>query len=158
MFDYIKEKLKYNKDKIIQIDHHLAHAASVYYTSDFKDSSILIVDGNGSDLETNSFFKGKSNQINLIDKSKYHGIGAVYSAVTKEILNLGTGSEGKTMGLAPYGKNDKKIKIRYKLNGINTNFSPFIKRMPYSDVLNQININFRTNPIKFRIKKANKKT
>ena len=55
MFDYIKEKLKYNKDKIIQIDHHLAHAASVYYTSDFKDSSILIVDGNGSDLETNFF-------------------------------------------------------------------------------------------------------
>ena len=157
MFDYIKEKLKYNKDKIIQIDHHLAHAASVYYTSDFKDSSILIVDGNGSDLETNSFFKGKSNEINLIDKSKYHGIGAVYSAVTKEILNLGTGSEGKTMGLAPYGKNDKKIKIRYKLNGINTNFSPFIKRMPYSDVLYHINSNFRPNPLKFRIKKANKK-
>ena len=57
MFDYIKEKLNYDKNKIIQIDHHLAHAASVYYTSGYNNSSILIVDGNGSDLETNSFFQ-----------------------------------------------------------------------------------------------------
>ena len=157
LFDYIKEMLKFDKKKIIQIDHHLAHAASVYYTSDFDNSSILIVDGNGSDLETNSFFSGKKNKISLIDKSKYHGVGAVYSAVTKEILNLGTGSEGKTMGLAPYGKTDSKINIRFKLNGINTDFSDFIKRMPYSDVLNHLNSNFRSNPIKQKIKKATKK-
>ena len=134
----------------------MAHAASVYYTSDFDNSSILIVDGNGSDLETNSFFSGKKNKISLIDKSKYHGVGAVYSAVTKEILNLGTGSEGKTMGLAPYGKTHSKIKIRFKLNGINTDFSDFIKRMPYSDVLNHLNSNFRSNPIKQKIKSYKK--
>ena len=58
-FDYIKENLKFNKKKIIQISHHLAHAASTYYPSGFKSSSILIVDGNGSDLETNSYFIGK---------------------------------------------------------------------------------------------------
>ena len=51
-FDYFKEKLKFNEKKIIQIDHHLAHASSVYYTSKFKESAILIVDGIGSDLET----------------------------------------------------------------------------------------------------------
>ena len=157
MFDYIKEKLNFNKNKIIQIDHHLAHAASVYYTSDFKDSSILIVDGNGSDLETNSFFLGKKNKIKLIDKSKYQGIGALYSAITKEVLNLGTGSEGKTMGLAPYGKRDNKINIKFKLKGINTDFSDFIKRMPYSDVLNHLNGNFRPNPLKQKIRKANKR-
>ena len=55
-FDYMKEKLKFNPKKIIQIDHHLAHASSVYYTSNFNKSSILIVDGNGSDLRTNSYF------------------------------------------------------------------------------------------------------
>ena len=55
-FDYIKSILKFPKKKIIQINHHLAHAASVYYTSGFNNSAILIVDGNGTDLETNSFF------------------------------------------------------------------------------------------------------
>ena len=155
MFDYIKEKLNYDKNKIIQIDHHLAHAASVYYTSGYNNSSILIVDGNGSDLETNSFFSGNNNKISLLEKSKYHGIGALYSAVTKEILNLGTGSEGKTMGLAPYGKKDNKIKIKFKLNGINTDFSDLIKRMPYSDVLNHLNPNFRPNPLKINTKKSN---
>ena len=61
------------------------------------------------------------------------------------------------MGLAPYGKTHSKINIRFKLNGINTDFSDFIKRMPYSDVLNHLNSNFRSNPIKQKIKKATKK-
>ena len=51
-----KKFLKFLK-KIVQINHHLAHAASVYYTSGFKNSGILIVDGNGTDLETNSFLR-----------------------------------------------------------------------------------------------------
>ena len=62
-FDYIKEKLNFNKKKIIQISHHLAHAASTYYSSDYQSLAILIVDGNGSDLETNSFFEGKRKKI-----------------------------------------------------------------------------------------------
>ena len=155
-FDYIKEKLKFDKNKIIQIDHHLAHAASTFYTSGFRKSAVLIVDGNGSDLETNSYYVGNKNKLTLIEKFKNQGIGAVYSAVTKEILNLGTGSEGKTMGLAPYGKKNKKIKIKYKLNGIRTDFSQFMRKMPYSDVLNQINNEFRPKLIKFKHKKANK--
>ena len=57
------KKLKISSKKIIQINHHLAHAASVFYTSGFKDSSILIVDGNGTDLETNSFYYGKGTKI-----------------------------------------------------------------------------------------------
>ena len=157
MFDYIKEKLNFNKKKVIQIDHHLAHAASAYYSSGYKKSAILIVDGNGSDLETNSFFYGYKNKIILKDKSKYHGIGAAYTAVTNNILNFGTGGEGKTMGLAPYGAKNNKIKLRLFLKNINTNFSSFMRRMPYSDVLNHINENFRPNVIKQKIRKANKK-
>ena len=63
MFDYIKEKLNFDKKKIFQISHHLAHAASTYYTSNFKKSSILIIDGNGSDVETNSYFMGENYKI-----------------------------------------------------------------------------------------------
>ncbi len=156
-FDYIKEKLDFNKNKILQIDHHLAHAASTYYSSNYKSSAILIVDGNGSDLETNSYFLGKGNKIKCIEKYKNHGIGAAYGAVTNQILNLGTGGEGKTMGLAPYGSFNKKIKINFKTNGIKTDFKKFMLRLPLSDVLNHINPNFRADPLRIKLKSANKK-
>lgn len=156
-FDYIKEKLNFNKKKIIQISHHLAHAASTYYSSDYQSSAILIVDGNGSDLETNSFFEGKRNKINLIENYKFHGIGSAYGAVSYNILNFGTGGEGKTMGLAPYGKYNKKIKINYKIKGIKTDFKKFMFRMPISDVLNHINPNFRPYPLRQYLRPANKK-
>lgn len=148
-FDYFKEKFKFDIKKIIQIDHHLAHAASVYYTSKFKESSILIVDGIGSDLETTSFFKGEGKKIKLIKKYREFGIGTAYGSVTNHILNFGTGGEGKTMGLAPYGaKYRNQIKIKPKFDGIKTDFSSFMKRNPLSDVLNQLNENFRPDPIK----------
>ena len=38
-----------------------------------------------------------------MDKYKARGIGAVYGMITNHCLNLGTGGEGKTMGLAPFG-------------------------------------------------------
>ena len=62
-FDYLKSIFKFDKSKVRNISHHLAHAASTYYTSKFKESAILIVDGNGSDLETTSYFHGKTNNI-----------------------------------------------------------------------------------------------
>ena len=136
-FDYIKSILKYPKKKIFQINHHLAHAASVYYTSGFKNSAILIIDGNGTDLETNSFYQGKNKKIKLIDRYKGQGIGALYNVITKDCLNLGTGGEGKTMGLAPYGKKNRGILnfSRVKLEGIKTDYSSLLKRQPYSDIL-----------------------
>ena len=110
----------------------------------------MIVDGNGSDIQTNSYFHGTKNKniFKFIDGYKNHGIGAAYGAVTKEILNLGTGGEGKTMGLAPYGKYDKKIKIQYSIDGIKTDFSKFMLRLPNSDLLNQINSNYRLQVIR----------
>ena len=148
-FDYLKSILKFPEKKIVQINHHLAHAASVYYTSGFKNSAILIVDGNGTDLETNSFYEGKNDKIKLIDKYKGRGIGVVYNVITKDCLNLGTGGEGKTMGLAPFGEKGKPIldfsKVIY--DGIETDYSSILRRMPFSDIL--------TLSGKNRIKKIN---
>jgi len=136
-FDYIKSKLKISEKKIFQIGHHLAHAASVYYTSGFKDSAILVVDGNGTDLETNSFFEGKDDKIKLIDNYKARGIGALYYNITVDCLNLGDGGEGKTMGLAPYGNKGKPVLdfSKVKLNGIITDYSSVMKRLPFNDIL-----------------------
>ena len=145
-FDYLKSILKFPEEKIIQINHHLAHAASVYYTSGFKNSAILIVDGNGTDLETNSFYEGKNDKIKLIDKYKGRGIGVLYNIITKDCLNLGTGGEGKTMGLAPFGEKGKPIldfsKVIY--DGVETDYSSILRRLPFSD----ISTSSGKNPIK----------
>ena len=47
-----------------------------FYTSGFKKTwfLILIVDGNGSDLETTSYFEGNNFKINLIENFKYYGL------------------------------------------------------------------------------------
>ena len=155
-FDYLKKIFKLNPKKIRIINHHMAHAASTFYSSGFDDSAILIVDGNGSDLETTTYYKAKKFKINFLKNYKFHGIGACYGLVTMGILNLGLGGEGKTMGLAPYGRKFKNIKfnIKCKLNGIKNDFSDFMRRMPCSDILNQINNKYRVNALKTNIKKC----
>jgi len=155
-FDYLKKILNFNPKKIRIVNHHLAHAASTFYTSGFKESAILIVDGNGSDLETTTYYQAKDFKINFLENYKYHGIGACYGLVTS-ILNLGANAEGKTMGLAPYGRKNRKVsgfKIDCKLDGIKNDFSNFMRRMPCSDVLNQINKKYRVNSIKQKVKKC----
>tara|TARA_Y100000590_G_scaffold452227_1_gene594934 strand:+ start:822 stop:3050 length:2229 start_codon:yes stop_codon:yes gene_type:complete len=156
-FDYIKSKLNISEKKIIQINHHLAHAASVFYTSGFDDSAILIVDGNGTDLETNSFFEGKNKKIKLVDKYKARGIGSVYGMITNHCLNLGTGGEGKTMGLAPFGNKGKPVLdfSQVNLKGIVTDYSNIIKRMPHSDILS-FNKNIDIDKFTIHLKKRKK--
>jgi len=139
-FDYLKHKLDFDPRKIIFIEHHTAHAASVYYSSGFTDAGIIIIDGNGSDYRTTTFFEAKNDQINYLDSYRNYGIGGVYNAVSQFILGFGYGGEGKTMGLAPFGEPyEKVLEINGKFDGIKTDFSNFMRRMPYSDVLNQIN-------------------
>ena len=50
------------------------------------------------------------------------------------------------MGLAP-GKYIK-IKIQYSIDGIKTDFSKFMLRLPNSDLLDQINSNYRLQVIR----------
>lgn len=140
-FDYLKIKWNIDPRKIHIISHHMAHAASTYYTSGYDRAAILVVDGNGSDVETTSYFLGKESSITLLENYKYHGIGSCYSVVTNTILNFGVGEEGKTMGLAPYGKDYPPVlKLHADLKGIKNDFSSLMRRQPYSDVLNHINI------------------
>ena len=112
-------------DKIHVMGHHLAHAYSVFYSSKFEKSAILIIDGRGSDKETQSLYVGNiETGIELIETTSTIGIGLLYAAVTHEI-GFGHLQEGKTMGLAPYGANsDKKfMKFPHEYNGIVTDYS-----------------------------------
>lgn len=90
-------------DKIVYVDHHLAHACSAFYPSNFTDAIVLVIDGQGELIAT-SVFVGKRKENNL--KKVYEtqtSLGYFYAAVTEHI-GFYSGQEGKTMGLASYGK------------------------------------------------------
>jgi carbamoyltransferase len=150
-FDYLKTKLDVPPHKIVQISHHMAHAASVFYTSGFDEAAILIVDGHGSDLETTSFLTASNGKIRYLDSYRARGIGAVYAAVTNWVLGLGDGGdggEGKTMALAPFGApHEPVLSFDGAFDGIKTDYSAFMRRMPYYDVLNHVDRAHRVNPL-----------
>ncbi|MFA6423571.1 MAG: carbamoyltransferase C-terminal domain-containing protein [Patescibacteria group bacterium] len=88
---------------IYYVKHHLAHAASVYFTSQMDETAILIVDGQG-ETEATSIFQAKGNQIKLIKKYDFnHSLGFLYSAISI-FCGLGGFGAGKLMGLAAYGE------------------------------------------------------
>lgn len=110
--------------KIRIINHHLAHAYSVFYSSGFESAAVLIVDGRGSEKETQSLFLATKGKIELIESTKVIGIGLLYAAVTQAI-GFGLLQEGKTMGLAPYGAGAKKQIFQFPrlFNGVTTDYS-----------------------------------
>lgn len=99
----IRKKLKYKKD-ILFVEHHLAHAASSYLVSPFKEAAILTVDGVG-EWATTTYGYGKENEIKLLKQINFpHSLGLLYSAVTAYLGFKVNNDEYKIMGLAPYGK------------------------------------------------------
>jgi len=112
-------------NKISIINHHLAHAYSVFYSSPFSNAAVLVVDGRGSDRETQSLFHATEQGIRLIASTAKIGIGLLYAAVTHAI-QFGLLQEGKTMGLAPYGgKSSKIFRFDGRFDGIVTDYSSF---------------------------------
>lgn len=120
--------------KIIPVSHHLAHAASSYYTSDFDKALVFIADG-GGDLvngyeEAESLYiatrqnglqlleqRLQTNAIHTLSREQFHlypYMNEIYRteqiSIAKKyeqityILGFGWNQSGKTMGLASYGK------------------------------------------------------
>lgn len=109
----VKKKLKYNGD-ILFIEHHLAHAASAFLISPFKEAAILTADGVG-EWTTTAYGYGKGNDIELIKEIKFpHSIGLLYSTITAYLGFSVNNSEYKVMGLSAYGNMDKDTNEYYK--------------------------------------------
>jgi carbamoyltransferase len=90
-------------EKVHQVGHHLAHAASAAYTSGWDECLIVVNDAMGEmeSLSVYDFHDGKFEKIRTVAAND--SIGILYSLVT---LHLGfdfNSDEYKIMGLAPYG-------------------------------------------------------
>ena len=101
--------LKVNDPKKVKtLDHHLAHAASAYYsTKDSKETLIFTADGIG-DQKCTAIWIGKGNKIRMLKSwGKEGGLGWAYSLVTEGLHYIHGDGEGTVMGLACYGDPEK---------------------------------------------------
>ena len=115
IFNYTK------KPKVKFYQHHLAHAASSFLLSGFKESLIMVVDGQG-ELESISIgvgftTKNGNKKIKFIKSYPIDlSLGYFYDQIS-EYIGLGHWSAGKTMGLAPYGNEIIKFPFQLLKNG-----------------------------------------
>jgi carbamoyltransferase len=84
-------------------EHHLAHAASVFYISPFREAAILTVDGVG-EWATTCLFTGGGDGIHQLREIRYpDSIGLYYATMTSYLGFEVNEGEYKVMGLASYG-------------------------------------------------------
>ena len=100
----IKKALKGFKGEIIFPEHHLSHAAHAFYTSPFKESAILTIDGVG-EWSTTSYGFANNDSIKITNDIRWpHSLGLFYSAFTYFLGFKVNEGEYKLMGLSSYGK------------------------------------------------------
>ena len=99
-----------NIPEIKFVNHHYSHALTAYYCSGYKDAIIITADGHGEEnctvlwkVENGAFEKLK--EINIP-----HSLGWYYAAFTSFLGFRVYDGEGKTMGLAPYGRPNERFR------------------------------------------------
>jgi len=85
-------------------DHHLAHAAAGYYTGDFTEACVVVIDSIG-EFDTLTIWHGKEEKgLRRIYSQQYpHSVGLWYSAITQRIGLKPQEDEYILMGMAAYG-------------------------------------------------------
>jgi len=106
IYDNLKEIEPSFKKKDLNLlftEHHISHAASSFYPSNFKESAILTIDGVG-EWSTASICKGEDKKMEILKELHFpHSVGLLYSAFTYYLGFRVNSGEYKLMGLAPYG-------------------------------------------------------
>jgi carbamoyltransferase len=93
---------------IVRVEHHQAHQAQAFYASPFHEAAIITVDGRSwdrverlGDTMSLTISKGTDNGIQTLYESN-HSLTSLYYSISLQLFGKRY-SEGKTMGLAPYG-------------------------------------------------------
>lgn len=98
----------YLKQYNIQADivtqwHHESHAAAGYYTSEFQDAAVVVIDAIG-EFETLTIWHAQGNRLKKVYSQGYpHSLGLWYSAMTQRCYLKPNEEEYILMGMAAYG-------------------------------------------------------
>ena len=96
----------YDRDRVIFVNHHRAHAASSFWASGFPEANILSLDGSGGS-ESGLLGVGRGTQIEVLRTISNHGSwGLTYELITEKLGFRRHSGEGKVMGLAAYSTPD----------------------------------------------------
>jgi carbamoyltransferase len=97
---------------IDNVEHHLAHLASAFFVSPFREAAVVSVDGFG-DFASLMWGTGRDKHIEMVDCTYFpHSLGLFYLAITQYLGFPNYGDEYKVMGLAPYGQPTEIEKMR----------------------------------------------
>jgi carbamoyltransferase len=110
------EALKVNtesiKAQLHKVEHHVAHLASSYFVSPFREAATVSIDGFGNFVGTMWGF-ARDKSIDVKHRTFFpHSLGLFYLAFTQYLGFMNYGDEYKVMGLAPYGKPVEIEKMR----------------------------------------------
>ena len=106
------------RDKVVKVNHHLAHAASAFYTCPWPEALIITADGKGDGLCGGAYMGSGEGVWPLDAVSDRYSVGQLYQAVTKFLGYRVNRHEGKIMGLAAYGRAEETAEILRELIGV----------------------------------------
>lgn len=95
---------KINREQWNFVEHHLAHAASAFHPSPFKNAAVLTLDGRGEKATTTYNIGNQNDLIRIGEVDLPHSLGLLYERVTTYLGFLHSSDEYKVMALASYGK------------------------------------------------------
>ncbi|WP_145331588.1 carbamoyltransferase C-terminal domain-containing protein [Paenibacillus xylanexedens] len=108
---------KLGPERIVDVDHHLSHAASAFRFSGFESAAIMVLDGTGEQTGTSLFHGQADGTITcLATMSNLLSLGLFYEGAV-QYAGFSKLEAGKLMGLAPYGKGSVLPYIRLTEEG-----------------------------------------
>lgn len=95
---------------ITVFDHHLCHAASSYFCSEFDNAAVISIDGKGDGLSSLICLGSKDDGLVQVGHSSMeYSLGRLWNAANTIVGMPGYYNSGKTMALSSYGKADVSI-------------------------------------------------
>jgi carbamoyltransferase len=90
-------------EKIHYVDHHKSHAAAGYFTSNFYEAAVVVIDGIG-EWDVCTVWHGRGSGLRKILSVRYpHSLGLFYSAMTQRLGLKPCEEEYILMGMSAWG-------------------------------------------------------
>jgi carbamoyltransferase len=90
--------------------HHHSHAAAGYYTSNFSEACVIVIDAIG-EFESTTFWSGNGNNLKKISSINYpNSVGLFYSAMTQRCGLKPNEEEYILMGMAALGDPNRLVR------------------------------------------------
>jgi len=105
--------------EVVEVEHHLAHLASSFFSSDFEEAAGFSYDGSG-DFVSGMYARCRGQKIEVLKRVFVpSSLGFFYTALCQFIGFNHFGEEYKVMGLSAYGQSNRLDALRtmLQLNG-----------------------------------------